>query len=182
MTLPVTQHRDRGFTLIELLVVVAVIGVVAGVAVPSLLRARMAGNEASAIGSLRTINSAEASFASSCANGFYAIVLDDLAKPPAGSSDPFISPDLSLNGTLKSGYLVAIAKSADPGTHNQAPVQTCNGAANTPASAFFASAAPVTLGGTGRRFFGTDVRGTIVQDTAAAIPNPIPAGSTPVQE
>ncbi len=120
----------------------------------------MSGNEASAIGSLRAINSGQAAFSTSCASGAYAVTLDDLVKPPAGSNQGFVSPDLKSNGVTKSGYIVTIAQDGAAGTTAMSSVTTCNAAAATPASSYFAKADPVTAGGTGTRFFATDTRGT----------------------
>jgi prepilin-type N-terminal cleavage/methylation domain-containing protein len=168
------KKSSGGFSLIELLIVVAIILIIAAIAIPNLLRSRIAANQASAVGSIRTLITAEVTYATTYNTG-YSATLGDLG-PNGGAALPVATAagliDEVLSGTKGSGG----------GSGNTATLSEKSGYAflYTPAAAdasgkidtFQILASPVSLGTTGTNFYYTDQSGVIRQNSTAI------AGST----
>jgi prepilin-type N-terminal cleavage/methylation domain-containing protein len=171
------EKREEGFTLIELLIVVAIISIIAAIAVPNLLRARMTANETSAIGSLKAVTSSQVAYSASCGQNGYATSFVVLGTPAPGTTEGFISADLgTVVAPQKSGYDFALGAGAGA----TVGPNDCNGTATQ--TAYYSSATPQTFGTTGGRSFATNASNTIWQVSAGAAPTePFGAPATPIQ-
>ena len=154
------RNKQKGFSLIELLIVVAIILIIAAIAIPNLLRSKMAANESSAVGSLRTITTSEVTYSTTYGTGYTNLI--NLSTPAAGCAGATAASaclvDSVLGGGTKSGYTITAVAANGAGT-------TAN-----PFVSFNSGAQPVAPGQSGQRTFCGDESGVLRFDITGAAP------------
>jgi type II secretory pathway pseudopilin PulG len=171
----VTIRRTNGFALIDLIFTMGIIGVLCSIALPRLLLARQSAGAASAIGSLRAINSAQLTFALTCGGGFYAPSLTRLGTLPIGSNASFLSSSLTGADTVeRSSYTIQMSATPFPGAPG-----SCNGLGGGAAGAGFKAAADPVDMVNNSRYFATNANAMIFEDTTTLFAGMPEVGSPP---
>src|SRR6202158_4430797 len=137
------RNKQKGFSLIELLIVVAIILIIAAIAIPNLIRSRIAANEGSAVALLRTLNTSAMSYISSYGNYPSSLASLGPASTPSSTTADLVDSVIGRDPATKSGYTFVWA------------------AIGSPATAYSITATPVTQGVSGQRGFFTNQSGVI---------------------
>jgi type IV pilus assembly protein PilA len=148
------NRKQKGFSLIELLIVVAIILIIAAIAIPNLLRARMSANQASAVGSVRTLTTSNITYSSTWNNGF----APTLAALGGATCNAALLVDQALAATgQKSGYKL----SYNVGSLNAAAGASCSAPGG---NTFAITALPINLGSTGQTAYCSAEDGVVRND------------------
>ncbi|HEV2287636.1 MAG TPA: prepilin-type N-terminal cleavage/methylation domain-containing protein [Candidatus Acidoferrales bacterium] len=159
------KKNQKGFSLIELLIVVAIILIIAAIAIPNLLRSKMAANEAAAVGALRTIITAQVTYYSTYNTG-YATTFQALSGAAGAAAtcaaSQLLDPTFNAATPARQGYNFTLGVAGAPAV---VPATACNGVDD---QTFEVEGAPITVGTTGQRSFCDDQAGAIYFDATGA--------------
>ena len=172
-TLPI--RKAHGFALIDMIFVCGILGLLCSIAMPRVFLAKQSAASASAMASMRLINSSQLTYALTCGAGFYAPNLTTLGTRPPGSRESFISTDLGTSDTItKSGYIIQMSAVPYPGSPG-----SCNGlGVGRAGQGFIAAADPVET--SNPRFFGTNASNLVYEHTSTLYGVMPESGAPPV--